>query len=185
MEGDGVELFGVGILFRVGIVNAVDHSRLHYYVSLYLNSAKSGGCIGAEERVARAAAEDDHSALVKMSYSLVADIRLRDLTHVDSGLHPNVYPKLLQSVANAERVDSRSEHSHVIGASSVHIAGRSSAPEVASAYNDSDFHSGIDAFFDRLADFQQKVKVDTVLQLTRERLARKLQKYSFIFRLHT
>ena len=173
--GNVVKLLSFGVGFGVGIVNAVNHCRLEDDISLDFGSSQGSGGVGAEIGVAGTAAENNYSALFHVADSLVSDIGLGDLRHGNSGLNSYGHAELLKSVANAESVDSRGEHSHMIGAGSVHLAGASASPEVAAADNDADLNALLVALLDRFADAEHRVKIYAVLVLARERFARELQ----------
>ena len=72
----------------------------------------------------------------------------------------------------------------MVGGGSVHFLALPSAPEVARADNERDFHAKIVNGFDFFDNRRNYVLVETVPLFAGKRLARKLYQYSFIFRRH-
>ena len=68
----------------------------------------------------RTRAEDNYSALFKMTHSLVSDVRLSDLWHGYSCLYPYLKSTVLKSVCNSKCVHSSCQHTDMVGSCSVH-----------------------------------------------------------------
>ncbi len=63
------------VLFRVGIVDAIDLGRLQHGVAAHLGGAQRRGGVGGEKRIAGAADEHDHLALLQMRESARARMK--------------------------------------------------------------------------------------------------------------
>ena len=72
----------------------------------------------------------------------------------------------------------------MVGSGSVHIAARTSAPEVAAADDKTDLNAHIDTFLDCGADIENGIVVNTHTLSAGEHLAAYFQKYTFIRKLH-
>lgn len=153
----------VGMRVGIFIINAVDQRRLQDDLRLDLSGSESGGCIGGKERITGSAAEDHDSALFQMADRAVTDIRLGNLTHADRGLDTNVDTDLFQRIGNAERVDSRREHTHMIGSGTIHLSAGAASPEIAAADNDRYLNAVIDELFDGLTVRGNGIKINAVL----------------------
>lgn len=65
--------------------------------------------------------------------------------------HPGGHAGLLKRVGKGQRVDDRGEHAHVVGAGTIHLAGRAPSPEVSAAHYNGDLRAGVDALFNAAA----------------------------------
>ena len=129
-------------------------------VSLMLNNHKkndglqAGGAPTLNDSTPEAGIfpEDDNSSLFKMTNSLVADIRLSNALHGDSGLNTNINAQRFKCIGKRKSIHSGCKHANMIRTGSVHIAIGASAPEISAADYNSNFCSKIYASFDALAD---------------------------------
>ena len=88
--GELGELGGLGVEQGVVGVDAVDArvGALEDGLGADLGGPQGGGGVGGEVRVAGAAGEDHHPALLQVAHGPAADVGLGHLGHLDGGLHP-------------------------------------------------------------------------------------------------
>ena len=89
-----------------------------------------------------------------MGDGLVADIGLCHGGHAQRGLHTGGAAFLLQRVGQTQRVDDGSQHTHLVGAGTLHpvAAVLETAPDVAAADNDGYLYACVDALLDDVTD---------------------------------
>jgi hypothetical protein len=77
----------------------------------------------------------------------------------------------------SQRVEHRSQHSHVVARGPVHAGGRAgqAAVDVASAHHDGHLHPAVHYQLDLLRDRADAVGIRAVLEIAHERLARELE----------
>lgn len=94
--------------------------------------------------------QDDNSSLFQMTDSPAANIGFCNLAHFNGGLHAGGYAQFFQCILQGYGVNYRSQHAHVVGGGTVHaaLAALEASPDIAAAYNDSDFHTGLAGFLD-------------------------------------
>src|SRR5690606_11210202 len=162
---------------RVGVVHPVDLGALEDRLRTDLQGALGRRGVGGEERRTEAGAEDDDPALLQVADGAAGDVGLRDLAHVDRGLHPRLDAPALQEVLQREAVDDGAEHAHVVGAAPLDAAGGQlgAAHHVAAADHDRDLDALLDRLRDGLGDVLDDARVDTELLSAGERLAGELQ----------
>ena len=166
----------LGIESRIGGVDAIGPrmSSLEHHPGLDFDGAQGRSRVGREERVARAAGEDDDSALLEVAGRPTPDVRLSDLFHPDGGLHPGRLASLVECVLEGQRIDGGRQHAHVVGLGTVHArAGtRHAPPDVAAADDDRDVDLELATDFDNLlGDLADDLAVDAVPVGAGERLS--------------
>ncbi len=180
------ELHGVGVLERVGGVDAVDAGvgAFEDRLGADLRGAQRRGGVGREVGVAGAGGEEDDAALLEVADGAQRDERLGDLGHGDRGLDPGRLPDGFEGVLEGEGVDDRREHAHVVGAGPVHPSGRAAhaPPDVAAADDDRELDAELAARVGNLlGDALDNRGVDAVAgRGVGERLTRELQHRSAV-----
>jgi hypothetical protein len=168
----------VGILVRVAVIHAVDAVLAHQYgLGADLEGAQRRGGVGREERVPRAARENDHALLLEMPDRAPAQVRLRDLARRDRRENARVDPELLERVLDGEAVQQGGEHPRVVGSGSVHpLSGHlHPAVDVPRAEDDGGLDSELVNPDDLARDRLDPRAVDAVLLIAEQRLARQLE----------
>src|SRR5690625_5558317 len=105
---------------RVSGVDAVD--AVLAYQDLFavrLQGTLDGHRVGGEVRHAGAGAENHYPPLFQVPNGTKGDVRLGDLAHGDSGLHPRVDTRFLLEVFLRQAVNHRVQHANVVGADPV------------------------------------------------------------------
>ena len=87
-------------------------------------------------------------------------------------------------VLKRDGVDDGCEHSHVIRTDAIHIRSLSAAPDVSRADHNGNLHARVNAAFDLRGDLCGKIKVQNPVCSCGKRLARQLEQYPAVFRLH-
>ena len=130
-----------------------------------------------EERVPRARGEDHHTPLFEMADGTAPDVRLGDFGHRDRGEHSRVDACPLERVLQGQRVQERREHARVIRRRPVHAVRRGghAAVDISSSDDDGELSPGRVHGGDLRADRANRLRVDPVLALAEERLARQLE----------
>ena len=64
------------------------------------------------------------------------DVGLRDLCHLDCGLHASVNADPFQRVLQGQRVHHGGQHPHVVGPGPVHVGSLTASPDVPSPHHD-------------------------------------------------
>ncbi len=136
-----VKLDGIGICFRIAVINPVDIFCHQKYVGAYFGCAKSCARIGREIRIAGAACENNHSAAFKMTNCFTQNKRFGNLRNTECRLYSYRDVVAFDSVLQCKRIHDGCKHAHMIGGNSVHILTLSSAPEITSAHHYADFHA--------------------------------------------
>ena len=139
--GQSVIFHRVGVFVRVFVVNAVHVGRFEDNVRVDFRRAKRRRGIGREERVARAAAENHNSAFFKVANGAVTNVGFGDLPHFNRGLDAHFQAVLFERVGKRQSVHCSREHTDMVRARSVHIAGRTASPEVAAADDEAYLHA--------------------------------------------
>ena len=121
MERNCIVLLCIRVFLGIAVIYTVNHSSLHYDISLNFCRTKSRCCVCAEERVACSATEYYYSALLKVKTCFVSDVRLCNLMHSDSCLNTNINSKLFECITNTECIDCCCKHTHMVGSCSVHF----------------------------------------------------------------
>ena len=101
----------VRVVLRVAVVDA-PHAVLRHQDRLGadLERAQRGGRVGREERVAGAGREDHDAALLEVAHRPAADVRLGDLGDLERRQHARVGAAPLERVLQRERVEHGREH---------------------------------------------------------------------------
>ena len=91
--------------------------------------------------------------------------------------HARVHAERLERVLHRERVHDRGEHAHVIAGDAVHAGARQprAAEDVAAADDDRDLHAQAHDLADLERDALEHLRVDAVVLLAQQRLARQLE----------
>ena len=152
-----------------------------------LRRAQRRGGVGGEVRVAGAAREHHHAALLEVALRAPPDVGLGHVADLERREHARVEALLLERVLERERVDHARHHAHVVGVRAVHAlgGGGDAADHVAAA----DHHAQIDA---ELVDLSQLLRdaldhgrADAEPALAGELLAGELDQEPAIGRLHS
>ena len=99
LVGDALELAGVGVGPRVGVVDPVDAVLGHEHrVALDLQGALGAHRVGREEGHAGARTEDDDATLLEVADRATRDVGLGDLAHRDGGLDASVNASFLAEI---------------------------------------------------------------------------------------
>ena len=153
-----------GVSHRVGGVDAVHLGGLEQHVGADLGGAECRGGVGGEERAAVAPGQDHHPPLLQVADRPQRDEGLGHLLHGDGALHPALHPQALDRVAQAERVDDRGQHPHVVAGDPLDaVAADVGAPDdVAAAHHDGQLDAPGDHPPDLAGDQAQRVHVDPV-----------------------
>src|SRR6185503_2751132 len=114
LVGNLVVPFGLRMFLRIAVVNAVDLGGLENDFGADFVGAQRGGRVGREERVARAAAEDDHASFFQVAHRAAANKWLGDLRHRDGALHASGDAEFFEGILEGQRVDYGGQHAHVI-----------------------------------------------------------------------
>src|ERR1035437_4674762 len=145
IEGDLVELNGVGIHSRIFGEHAVDTAvgSLEHDLGFDLGGALRGGGVGGEVGVTHASREDHHAALFEVTNRASANVRLGHLVPVYCRHHPRRPAVILNGVLQREGVDHGTEHAHKVRVRAIHPSHRASraAPNVAATNHDGEFES--------------------------------------------
>ena len=169
-----VEPVRVGILHRVGIVDAVDLRGLHDAIDVQLAGAQGRRRIGREIGIARAGRQNDDAPLLQMADRSAANVGLGHFLHIDGALHAGEDAVALEGVLQSERIHHRGQHADVIGLGAIHALGRSgqAAEDVAPADNHSQLHAIVNDLGDLLGKVIDHSRVNAVPLIAGERLAR-------------
>src|SRR5690606_22316497 len=175
--GQVVELLGVRVAARVGVVDAVDAVLAHDdLLAVGLERPLHRDGVGREVRHAGARAEDDDAPLLEVPDRAQRDVRLGDLAHRDGCLHTRLDARLLQEVLQGQAVHHGAEHAHVVRAGAVHAgdAPLGAPEEVAATDDDGALHAVAHGDADLPRDTSHDVGVQPHAAAA-ERLARQLE----------
>ena len=114
----------------------------------------------------------------------VADIRLSHLLHGDCCLNPHIQAQLFQAVRHTQSVDHRCQHPHMVGSGTVHFPAASAPPEIAAANYNRHFRAHIHAFLYGLANFQHRVKINAMSNVSRKRFSAEFEQDTLVFQCH-
>ena len=138
---------------------------LQDHLGVDLRSPQGGRGVGGEVRVAGAAGQDDHPALLEVADGPPTDVGLGHLGHLDGGLDPGVLVEALEGVLEGQAVDDGAEHAHRVRLRPVHADGGAggTAPDVATADDDGDVDAELAPDVDDLrGDAGDDVTIDRV-----------------------
>ena len=174
---------GLGIFFRVAVVNAIDARGFENHIRANLVGAQRGGGVGGKIGVARASAEDDHAALFEMPYGAAANERLGHLAHLDGGLHAGFHLEMLEGILQRERVDDGGQHAHVIAGGAVDAGTFALEPakNIAAADDDDHLHAEVAQLGDLARHVGNGLGTDAEALLTAERLTGEFEQDAFEF----
>ena len=156
--------FGVRVLPRIGVIDAVDLGGLEDDVGTHFAGAQRGGGVGGEKRIAGAGGENDHLAFVELAFGFAADEGFRDVFHFDGGLHDAAHAVVFERAFERQGVHHGGEHADVVGGGAVHAAGggAGTAPEIPAAHDDAELQAGIHGFADFRGDAVDDFRGDVV-----------------------
>jgi len=148
--GDFVVFDGGGVLGGVGGIDAVHLGGLEDHLCADLAGTQRGGGVGGKEGVAGAGDEDDDAAQFQVPNSTQPNERFGDVFHLDGRLDAGGDTLGFQGTLEGHAVDDGGKHAHVIGGGAFHsfVACGKTAPDIAAANDDGDFHAKIVNFTD-------------------------------------
>ena len=117
-----------------------------------------------------------------MMRSAAADVRLRNLAHLDRAHNARGNVVTLESILKRKRIHAGSKHADVVCVRAVHALRRTSqtAEDVAAAHRNRELHAVVHDLFDLNSQLFDHFRIDAVALFAHERLARELQEHAFV-----
>ena len=156
-----------GSLARIAVEDALDAVLRHQdRLGADLERPQRRRGVGREERVAGAGGEDHDAALLEVAHGAAADVRLRDLLHVDRRQHARVGAVPLERLLHGERVEHGREHAHVVAGRAVDaLGGRGhAAVDVAAADHERELEPVRPDVDELLRERVDRLRVEAVLR---------------------
>ena len=177
---DARQLDGLRVLRRVGGVDTVYLGGLQKRLRADLDRPQGTCGVRREERVASARGEDHHASLLEVPDGAPPDVRLGNFADLERAQHARRHVDLLERVLDRQRVQHRSEHSHVVagGTFDAHVGGLESAEDVTAADHQSQLATGRARAADLLGQPGNRFGVDAVILTAGERFPTQLEQNS-------
>ena len=182
MIGEVLEQLGLRVDARIAVVDAVHVLGEQDGIRADFHGAQRGGGVRGEERVARAAGEDDDAALLQMAHSAAIGVGLAEAVHLHRGHDARGNLQPLNGVLHGDAVDGRAQHAHVVGVDGGHLrrGALTAAPDVARADDDGDLGAGLVQLADDGGHAVDLLEVEQAAVFA-QRLTAELDEYALVF----
>src|SRR5665213_343318 len=177
-----VELDRVGIELRVGRIDTIDLGCLEDHIGFDLDCAERSSRVSGEVRVAGTRGEDHHPAFLEVPHGAAADVRFRDLRHLDGGHRASRYADSFERILKGQSVDDRRQHAHVVACGSIEaqFAGSHATEDVSATHYERYLHSHLMDTLDLAGDRLHDGEIDAVVTRPAKSFTAQLEQHAVV-----